>query len=166
MAAKSNEINTESGVPIRVYADISVYGVVFDEKFRASSRIFFRQVRSRYFQLVVSAAIRDEISGAPPVVRDFFDSVRGGAEEVPVSRRAVALQELYIKAGIVGAKWQTDALHVALATVASCRLIVSWNFKHIVHFDKIAGYNAVNAAHGYGALAIHAPPEVIRENDG
>ena len=37
-----------------------------------------------------------------------------------------------------------DALHVAQATVASCRVIVSWNFKHIVHFAKIPLYNAVN----------------------
>ena len=33
---------------------------------------------------------------------------------------------------------------VALATVSKCSLIVSWNFKHIVHFEKIPLYNAVN----------------------
>ena len=31
-----------------------------------------------------------------------------------------------------------DAMHVALATVAKAD-VVSWNFKHIVHFDKIRG---------------------------
>jgi hypothetical protein len=45
--------------------------------------------------------------------------------------------------------------------VAKADLIVSWNFKHIVHFDKIRGYHAVNLMNGYNMVAIHSPPEVI-----
>ncbi len=54
-----------------------------------------------------------------------------------------------------------DALHVAIATVSSCSLIVSWNFKHIVHFDKIKLYNAVNILKGFSEIAIFSPLEVI-----
>jgi hypothetical protein len=36
-----------------------------------------------------------------------------------------------------------DTLHVAIASVSGCDLIVSWNFKPIV-FGKIPKYNAVN----------------------
>ena len=54
-----------------------------------------------------------------------------------------------------------DAFHVALATVARADMIVSWNFKHIVHYEKMRGFNAVNLKEGYGQLEIHAPPEVI-----
>jgi hypothetical protein len=36
-----------------------------------------------------------------------------------------------------------------------------WNFKHIVHFDKIAGFNAVNIRLGYKALSIFSPKEVV-----
>jgi hypothetical protein len=39
---------------------------------------------------------------------------------------------------------------------------VSWNFKHIVHFDKIPKYNAVNTLEGYGPIGIFSPLEVIR----
>ena len=149
---------------IRVYADTSVYGGVFDKEFSAASRAFFTQVRAGRFRLVVSAIIRDELSSAPAEVRNYFGVVRREAEEVFVSRQALELQERYIEAGIVGVRWQADALHVALATVAECRLILSWNFKHIVHFDKIGLYNAVNVKYGYGVLGIHTPPEVIDEN--
>ncbi len=48
-----------------------------------------------------------------------------------------------------------------LATVAGCRLIISWNFKHIVHFQKIPLYRAVNALKGYAEINIYSPPEVI-----
>lgn len=64
--------------------------------------------------------------------------------------------------GVVTPKSMDDALHVALATVSSCNLIVSWNFKHIVHFDKIPKYNAVNTLNGYGPIGIFSPMEVIR----
>jgi len=61
----------------------------------------------------------------------------------------------------MGALHRNDALHVALATVARADLIVSWNFKHIVHFDKIRGFNAVNLREGYIPIEIHSPLEVV-----
>ncbi len=54
-----------------------------------------------------------------------------------------------------------DALHVALATTWSCSIIVSWNFRHIVHFEKIPLYNAVNVLNGWGHIGIYSPLEVI-----
>jgi hypothetical protein len=40
-------------------------------------------------------------------------------------------------------------------------MIVSWNFKHIVHYDKIRGFNAVNLREGYPLLAIYSPLEIV-----
>jgi hypothetical protein len=51
-------------------------------------------------------------------------------------------------------------LHIALATVADADILVSWNFKHIVRFDKIRMFNAANMEQGYKALPIHSPREV------
>lgn len=43
----------------------------------------------------------------------------------------------------------TDGLHIAIATAAEVDVLVSWNFKHIVHFNKIRLFNAVNLELGY-----------------
>jgi len=40
-------------------------------------------------------------------------------------------------------------------------MIVSWNFKHIVHFEKIRGFNAVNLREGYATIEIRSPLEVV-----
>ena len=48
-----------------------------------------------------------------------------------------------------------------LAVVRVADLIISWNFKHIVHFDKIRQYNRINALHGYQAIDIRSPQEVV-----
>jgi hypothetical protein len=80
---------------------------------------------------------------------------------VDVSAEALSLRDAYLEAGVVTQQWADDALHVAIATVASCSLIVSWNFRHIVHFEKIPLYNAVNTLKGYGTIGIFSPLEVI-----
>jgi len=71
------------------------------------------------------------------------------------------LRDAYLSAGVLGESSDADALHVAAATVLEVDLIVSWNFKHIVHFEKIRGFNAVGRLQGYKAVDIHSPLEVI-----
>ena len=82
-------------------------------------------------------------------------------EVVNISEDALQLRRAYLDVGIVAPKSTADALHVALATVAGCSLIVSWNFKHIVHFQKIPLYRAVNTVKGYAEINIYSPLEVI-----
>ena len=151
--------------PIRVYADTSVYGGVFDEEFSVSSRLFFDDVRTGRFRLVISPLVSDELLDAPEPVRALLADIRVKADTVDVTDDAVRLQQAYMAAKIVGAKWETDALHVAVATVSECAVIVSWNFKHIVNFERIPLYNGVNLSKGYGTIAIHTPQEVIVHED-
>lgn len=51
-------------------------------------------------------------------------------------------------------------MHIALATVAEVDILVSWNFRHIVHFEKIRQFNAANLEMGYRTIGIHSPREV------
>lgn len=149
----------------RVYADTSVFGGVFDEEFRAASTTFFDQVRRGRFALVTSALVRREVLAAPQNVQELFIELLAVAELVEIPVEAERLQQAYVSAGIVAERWVADALHVALATVAGCTMIVSWNFRHIVNFRRIPLYNAVNTLHGYGNIAIFSPPEVIADED-
>ena len=75
------------------------------------------------------------------------------------------LVNAYLSASVVTEKWRADALHVAVAVTVGCRAIVSWNFKHIVHFGKIPLYNGLNLTQGFGAIAIHTPQEVVSYED-
>jgi len=149
----------------RVYADTSVYGGAFDEEFKTPSRTFFDHVRSSKFQLVVSEAISNEIQGAPVTVRNLYTEMESLAEVAEGLREAVTLQRAYLRNGIVGETSMVDALHVALATVAECQVIVSWNFSHIVQFQKIPLYNKVSREEGFSEIAIHTPLGVIGDYD-
>ncbi len=92
----------------------------------------------------------------------FFNQMLSAVELIDISEEALRLRDAYLEAEIISSHWSGDALHVALATVARCSLIVSWNFKHIVHFEKVPLYNAVNVLKGYSNIGIFAPLEVIQ----
>jgi hypothetical protein len=147
--------------PIRVYADTSVFGGVFDDAFAKPSRTFFDQVRQERFRLVSSALVRDEIAAAPDEVRMLFEEMDEWMEVHEIRDEGVDLQLAYLDKGIVGEGCLADALHVAMATVLNSSVLLSWNFRHIVHFQKVPLYNAVNRIHGYPEIIICAPQEVI-----
>lgn len=147
--------------PIRVYADTSVFGGILDEEFCEESKVFFDQVKSGAFLLVTSAIVQEEIRPAPKEIRFFFDQMVPLTEIASISKEMLDLRDAYLDAKIVSHQFSDDALHVAIATVSGCSLIVSWNFKHIVHFDKIKQYNAINMLKGFSEIAIFSPLEVI-----
>ena len=146
---------------LSVYIDTSVLGAVFDDEFKEPTRHFFDQSLAGRFHIVLSSLVEDEIADAPEDVRIFYDSVTEYAEIVTPSREAILLQQSYLDVGVVTRKWSDDALHVATATVSNCEMIVSWTFRHIVHYDKKRKYNAVNALRGYDSIDILTPSEVI-----
>ena len=150
---------------ISVYADTSVFGGVFDDEFSEASRTFVDAVVAGRFTLVTSELVRQEIAAAPEGIRELFDDLLPGAHIALVSDEALRLQQAYLSAAIVSERFATDALHVALATVSETSMIVSRNFRHIVHFQKIPKYNAVNKLHSYSDIAIYSPLEVIERED-
>jgi len=150
---------------LRVYADTSVFGGPFDEEFAEASRRFFEVVDKGRFRLVTSGLVEEEIGQAPGQVQEFFVRSAAKADLVESSSEAVSLRDAYVSLGVVSENYLADALHVALATVTGCDLIVSWNFKHIVNYRKIQQYNAVNALRGYAGIAIYSPLEVVDNED-
>ena len=150
---------------ISAYADTSVFGGVFDDEFREPSRAFIDTVRAGRFTLVTSELVRQEIAAAPEDVRQLFDDMLPVAQIATITDETLRLQQAYLSASIVSQRFATDALHVALATVFGASMTVSWNFRHIVNFQKIPKYNAVNKLHGYSDIAIYSPLEVIEHED-
>lgn len=146
---------------IKVYADTSVYGGVFDDEFKHASRSFFDMVQSGAYALCVSDVVHQELVVAPENVKRLFHELFPLCQVLDVDENVLELQQAYMAEGILTEKWYDDALHVALATVSGCDVIVSWNFKHIVNFKKIPLFNAVNVLKGYRPIAIHSPLEVI-----
>ena len=145
---------------IRAYTDTSVFGGVFDREFAEPSRLFFAQVRLGRFMLLVSDVNARELLFAPRVVRELFDSLIPYMELIPLKSEFARLRDAYLAAGVLGPARGDDAAHVAAATVGNADIIVSWNFKHLVHVEKVRLFGAVNALNGYRPIDIRSPLEV------
>ncbi len=146
----------------RVYADTSVFGGCFDDEFSNESLKFFSLVREGIFSLIISPVLYAELLKAPIEVQNLFKTIPTDLiEEIEFSDEIITLRDEYLKSGILTMKSKSDAEHIASATIANADFVVSWNFKHIVHFDKINGYQAVNILNGYKPINIYAPFQVI-----
>lgn len=147
---------------LRVYADTSVFGGCLDDEFSDSSVQFFKLVESGRFRLVISDTTLAELQQAPAEVRKVLLALPPErVERIGVDETVESLRDSYLAAEIVGPASARDAEHIAAATVADVDMVVSWNFKHIVHYDKISGYQGVNLLRGYDAIRIFSPLEVI-----
>ncbi len=74
-------------------------------------------------------------------------------------------REYYINEKILGVASMDDAYHIAIATVNRIDVLLSWNFKHIVNWDKIRLFNAINMKNGYPSIDIRSPKELLKYED-
>jgi len=82
---------------------------------------------------------------------------------IATTPEALLLADAYQQHGILAPKFYADGIHIALATIAEVDLLVSWNFRHIVRYDKIRLFTAVNLELGCKPLAIYSPREVASD---
>lgn len=146
---------------LRVYLDTSVIGGCFDTEFAGSSNGLIKDFRLGHFIPVLSGVVAAEIENAPVKVQEmYYELIDLGAEIIEVNKEVLILLEFFRKAKILNEKFEKDMTHIALAIVYKVDVLVSWNFKHIVHFDKIRQFNYIGAKAGYDPIAIYSPREV------
>lgn len=134
----------------RIYLDTSVLGGCFDPEFASWSNGLLADFRASRLIPVLSDLLAAEIAGAPPAVQNAHQELLGlsHAETVTGSPEALQLVAAYAARSVLGPRYHADMLHIALATVADADVLVSWNFKHIVRFDKIRLFNSANLEQG------------------
>lgn len=151
---------------MRIYVDTSVFGGAFDDQFAMSSRLFLDQVKQGRYFILISAVTFDELQVTPDQVRQLIEGMPASSlEEIAIDQEVIKLAQAYIAAGALGPTMEIDALHVAATTVAKADVILSWNFKHIVNFDRILKFNGVNMMNGYSQIPIHSPLEMTYDDE-
>lgn len=147
---------------LRVYADTSVFGGCFDDEFSEESINFFKEVRNGKFILVLSTTILRELEEAPDNVKKIVSEIPiDYVEFIEFSDEIKELRDAYLDAKILSNTSIYDAEHIASASVVDVDMIISWNFKHIVHYDKIRKFHSINLLNGYKPIAIYSPKEVV-----
>ena len=146
----------------RIYIDTSVIGGYFDDEFREATQLLFEKFKSGEYILVYSEIIEEELFEAPERVKELIQSLpKANVEYFELTDEAIMLANNYISENVVGKTSRNDCLHIAIATISSVDILVSWNFKHIVNINRIRGYNGINMLNGYPSIEIRSPLEIL-----
>jgi len=76
---------------------------------------------------------------------------------VVADERALELSREYLHVLAIPAN---DALHVAIATIFHCDILLSWNFAHLVNYQNRIKINGINLLNGYKEISIINPFEL------
>src|SRR3972149_166881 len=144
-----------------IYVDTSVIGGCCDSEFQEWSLGLLSDFQSRKFSLLLSELTDEEIQDAPDEVKNAYIEFRECTDSIfLISSEAIEFADACLNHNILTQNYRNDAFHIAIATIAGADLLVSWNFKHILHIEKIQKFNAVNLEMGYKQILIYSPREV------
>jgi len=148
---------------LRIYIDTSIVGGFFDKEFETTTKALFQRLENKEVIFVVSDVLEYELETAPQHVNELLEKykISGSVELVKLTDESKALADCYIAENIVSTKCLDDCRHIAIATINKVDVLASWNFKHIVNFDKIKLYNSVNLKHAYTTIEIRNPKDLI-----
>jgi hypothetical protein len=113
----------------------------------------------------ISTLVLEEVGRAPESVREkiAMELRRSPLAVLEESPESLALAQTYVSAGAIPADYEDDARHIAIATFNDIRVIVSWNFRHMVNIERKRKINSVNLREGHPLLDLVSPWEVSDE---
>jgi predicted nucleic acid-binding protein len=150
----------------KVYLDTSIFNLALDDKNpdkRDLTRQFFAAVKSGKYEVFISDIVMLEINEALPEIAAGLKRIitEVNPKELIAEREVYELARKYVEMGIIPARYEDDALHIAVASVNNLDLIISWNFEHIVKYKTKTEVIGVNAIAGYKSIEIYSPQEVV-----
>lgn len=150
----------------RVYIDTSVIGGYFDHEFEKATKWFFNRIQNKDFYVYFSEVNEAELALAPKHIRDLKKLITDECYYfVELNQEAKNLAETYIEEKALGKASLNDAYHIAISSVNRIDCLISWNFKHIVNFEKIRLFNSINMRLGYPLIDIRTPLEFYKHED-
>ncbi len=150
----------------RIYIDNSVIGGYFDEEFEEATKKLFDRIIAKDFDVYFSEVNETELSLAPQHIRDLKNLIPADCYKyLELTEEAKNLAETYVSEKALGKASMNDAYHIAIASVNRLDCLVSWNFKHIVNYDKIKLFNSINLKLGFPLIDIRTPLEFLKDEN-
>jgi predicted nucleic acid-binding protein len=144
----------------RIYIDTSVIGGWYDSKFEEATQALFKRIVNKEFDVYFSEINEVELLNAPEQVKSVKDLIPiDSLHFVYITDEIETLAMRYISEKALGTASENDAYHIAAASVSRIDCLISWNFKHIVNYNKIKMFNAINMRLGYPLIDIRSPLE-------
>ncbi|MFV0564829.1 MAG: PIN domain-containing protein [Flavobacteriaceae bacterium] len=149
----------------RIYIDTSVIGGYYDIEFEAATKKLFERIKNKDFDIFFSEVNETELILAPAYIQEVKSLIPTDCLTfIEMSDEVENLAQTYILEKALGKSSENDAYHIALSSVYRLDCLISWNFKHIVNFDKIKMFNSINMRLGYPLIDIRSPLEFLKDD--
>jgi predicted nucleic acid-binding protein len=148
----------------RIYIDNSVIGGYYDSEFEVATKKLFERITNKDFSIFFSEVNETELILAPPHIQEVKALIpKDCLTFIEINDEAENLAQTYISEKVLGKASENDAYHIALTSVHRLDCLISWNFKHIVNFDKIRMFNSINMRLGFPLIDIRSPLEFLKD---
>jgi predicted nucleic acid-binding protein len=155
----------------RVYIETTIPSAYFNTRPEPESvarqnwtREWWDERRLRY-DLVTSDAVLEELSrGTHPATKARLALL----EDIPMVEITARVEEValaYIERKLMPGDLQGDALHLALASVHKCDILLTWNCQHLANYNKAAQIRRVNLDLGLPMPALITPFALLGGDD-
>jgi predicted nucleic acid-binding protein len=150
----------------RIYIDTSVIGGYFDDEFEIATKQLFERIINKDFIVYFLEINEAELEFAPDHIKNIKNLIPPDClRHIEIDDEVEILTQTYIREKALGKSSENDAYHIALASINRLDCLISWNFKHIVNFDKIKMFNSINMRLGYPLIDIRSPLEFLKDDN-
>lgn len=147
---------------LKIFLDTSVYSAMFDERDlnrQRQTQDFWKDIEE--YVLYYADINIDEIDAIiEEELKKKLKALLKKGQRIEISEEVKNLTKKYINASLIPEKYENYSLLLALTSVHSLDILVSWNFKHLVKRKTRIGVNLINLKEGYKSIEILAPPEL------
>jgi len=152
----------------KIYLETTVFNHYFDtdREAHAATVKLFQEIQAKKYEAFTSLYVIDELEDEKEPKRSNMLGLitEYNIKVLDISDEARELADMYVKEGIIPARFTYDGLHIACATVNDLEYIFSLNFKHINKLKTKTMTSNVNIREGYRPVTIANPLEVVDDD--
>lgn len=144
-----------------IYLDTSVPSAYYDgekPERQELTKEFWQKIKD--YEVYVSELVKQELNQiGDETLKGKMLKLIGDFKALKSTDEVKKLTDKYIEEGVVPEKFESDVLHIAIATANGVDFLISWNFKHLVNVKTKRMVNLINVKNGYKEIEVIAPPE-------
>jgi predicted nucleic acid-binding protein len=151
-----------------VYIETTVPSYYHNSRSDAEMVVFSQWTRDWWdnhrheYEIVTSAAVIDELSQGEHPLKAEKLAMMEPLKQLQITAEIIDTVLAYITNKLMPNDPQGDALHLALAAHYKCDILLSWNCKHIVNYQKTGHLQNINRMLGLAVPALLTPLDLLK----
>jgi predicted nucleic acid-binding protein len=153
-----------------IYIETTIPSYYFNTRKDAELQVLSKWTREWWDEkrheasLVTSTAVLEELSRGNHPFKAEKLALLEKIPLLPTSQQVIDVAHVYVARKAMPNDPKGDALHLAFASVYKCDMLVSWNCRHIVNYQKAGYLKQLNTELRLGVPMLVTPMELLNRS--